>query len=90
MPRRWPNIGLTLGHRLLRWLNIKQILGGRFVFAGYDSKNPYWTGNDYTFLKQKSNNNNYYIYFWNKKQIQICNTIYNTQMQITENLLLVY
>ena len=66
MPRRRLNIGLVLGHRLLRWLNIKPILGGRLVFAGYNSKTPHWTDNDYTFLKnawsvQKSNNTNYYI-----------------------------
>ena len=30
--RRWPNVGLLLAHRLLRWANISSVLGYRVVF----------------------------------------------------------
>ena len=32
--RRWPNVGLLLGHRLRRWRNIKPALGQHRVFTG--------------------------------------------------------
>ena len=32
--KRWPNVGLTLAHRLRRWPNISPTLGQGLVFAG--------------------------------------------------------
>ena len=60
--RRWPNVGLLLGHRRRRWANSEPTVGQRLMFTGY--KFDYSLTNDANDTCQQSISYNTYK-VWN-------------------------